>query len=448
MAARAERVLARLGYRNVHVRCGNGRLGWPEQAPFDGIIVTAAADGVPAALLAQLAPGGVMVIPVARAAFSQDLLTIRKHEDGSIEEKVVLPVMFVPLTGRETAAYRNRIAPQRTQHGPGSMKWSFSIGRIAGIDVRVHLTFLLLLAWFAIWNWQASGDTGQVMSAMIFILALFACVVMHEFGHALVARRFGVATRSITLLPIGGVASMERMPENPLHEIAVAIAGPMVNFAIALVIYLLMPADSIVAMPQAGPDVDGSAELPGGTSLAGQLLFINLVLGVFNLLPAFPMDGGRVLRALLSLFMPSLRATRLAASIGQGLALALGLLGLLGNPFLILIAVFVWIGAAGEAGYAEMKSAISSVPVTRAMLTEYETVHEYDSLGHVADLTLKGSQKDFPVVRGDEVIGVVTQRTCCAACARRARSASWPATCRAASDAQPPTRASRRSSNA
>lgn len=289
------------------------------------------------------------------------------------------------------------------------MKWSFSIGRIAGIDVRIHLTFLLLLAWFAIWNWQASGDTGQVMSAMIFILALFACVVMHEFGHALVARRFGVATRSITLLPIGGVASMERMPENPLHEIAVAIAGPMVNFAIALVIYLLMPADSIVAMPQAGPDVDGSAELPGGTSLAGQLLFINLVLGVFNLLPAFPMDGGRVLRALLSLFMPSLRATRLAASIGQGLALALGLLGLLGNPFLILIAVFVWIGAAGEAGYAEMKSAISSVPVTRAMLTEYETVHEYDSLGHVADLTLKGSQKDFPVVRGDEVIGVVTQ---------------------------------------
>ncbi len=290
------------------------------------------------------------------------------------------------------------------------MKWSFSIARIAGIDVKVHATFFLLLAWVALWYWQQGGSLAAAMDGVAFIIVLFACVVAHEFGHALTARRYGVATRDITLLPIGGVASMEAMPENPRQQIAVALAGPAVNFAIALVIYLFfLPAEPADLVVQTDADASAGALL-AGYSFAERLLFINLMLGTFNLLPAFPMDGGRVLRAVLSLFMPAVRATRAAANVGQGLAIVLGLLGLLGNPFLILIALFVWIGATGEASYAEMKSAISNVPVTRAMLTEYHTVAESDALGEVADLTLKGSQKDFPVKRGKAIVAVLTQQ--------------------------------------
>jgi Zn-dependent protease/predicted transcriptional regulator len=287
------------------------------------------------------------------------------------------------------------------------MKWSFTIARIAGIDVRIHMTFFLLLLWIAFSYWQQTHDFNQVVSGVGFIISLFVCVVLHEFGHALTARHYGVVTRNITLLPIGGVASMESMPKNPRHEIAVALAGPLVNFAIAGILLLLLPSGTLVTNPESlGGDETVTL---GGGSFAENLLYINLLLGIFNLLPAFPMDGGRVLRAVLNLFMPSTRATRTAASIGQGFAIALGLLGLLGNPFLILIALFVWIGAAGEASYAQLKSAISHVPVTRAMLTDYETVLESDSLGHLVTLTLKGSQKDFPVARNDEIVGVLTQ---------------------------------------
>jgi Zn-dependent protease/predicted transcriptional regulator len=287
------------------------------------------------------------------------------------------------------------------------MKWSFSIGHVADIDVRVHATFFLLLLWIGYFYWVQTGDMAQVLDGLVFIIALFVCVVLHEFGHALTARHYGIRTRNITLLPIGGVAAMESMPSDPRQEIAVAIAGPMVNFLIAFIIYLFLPAapDPVLGTP--AMEVDDPI---GAMSFAERLLFINLVLGIFNLLPAFPMDGGRILRAAMSLFMPAVKATRAAASIGQALAIGLGILGLMGNPFLILIALFVWIGAAGEAGYAEMKSAISRIPVTRAMLTDYDTVTPSDSLGHVVELTLRGSQKDFPVMDDGRVIAVITQQ--------------------------------------
>ena len=254
--------------------------------------------------------------------------------------------------------------------------------------------------------WQNAGTLVAVFNGVAFILALFSCVILHEFGHALTARRYGIATRDITLLPIGGVARLESMPENPRHEILIALAGPAVNLFIALLLWLLMPGESDrIQFTEESIDKD----LVAGGSMLLQLMTINLILGVFNLLPAFPMDGGRVLRATLSLYMPHLRATRLAASIGQGLAFGLGFLGLMGNPWLVFIAIFIWIGAAGEAGYAEMKSIISEVPVRRAMLTEFHTLAEDDSLGHVVNLTLEGSQKDFPVLRGQTMIGVLTQ---------------------------------------
>ncbi len=288
------------------------------------------------------------------------------------------------------------------------MKWSFKLGRVAGIDIQIHVTFFLLLLWVALLYWQQNGDIYQVIQGVGFIVALFACVILHEFGHALTARHYGIGTRSITLLPIGGVASLESMPKNPRHEILIALAGPAVNLAIALLLWILTPPE----IEQLVIETDSlNPEIVIHGSFIERLIFVNLILAIFNLLPAFPMDGGRVLRAGLSLFMPHLSATRVAASVGQGFALALGLVGLMSNPVLIFIALFVWIGAAAEAGYAQMKSALSKVPASRAMLTDFQTVVETDSLGHAVTLTLQSSQKEFPVARGNAIVGVLTQES-------------------------------------
>ncbi|HEY9032502.1 MAG TPA: site-2 protease family protein, partial [Pseudomonadales bacterium] len=191
------------------------------------------------------------------------------------------------------------------------MKWSWKIARIAGIDVSVHATFFLLLLWFALVSWRQSQELVAVFTSLAFIVTLFACVVMHEFGHALTARRFGISTRSITLLPIGGVAALEKMPDDPKQEILVALAGPAVNVVIAGVLWLYL---SATMTPLTAEDV-----MAGRIPFWYQVMVVNIVLAVFNLLPAFPMDGGRVLRAALALFMPHNEATQKAARIGQSL---------------------------------------------------------------------------------------------------------------------------------
>jgi Zn-dependent protease len=220
------------------------------------------------------------------------------------------------------------------------MRWSAKLGRFAGIDVFVHVTFLALLAWFAALFWQRTGSLAGVATGLGFVLALFFCVLLHEYGHALTARRFGIATRHITLLPIGGVAVLAGVPRDPRREIAIALAGPAVNLAIAAAVWLALRGREI------GLPDDGDVTRMGFMS---SLLAANLALALFNLLPAFPMDGGRVLRAALALRMGRLAATRIAAAVGRALAVGLGVAGLLGNPLLVLIAVFVWIGAGAEA---------------------------------------------------------------------------------------------------
>lgn len=281
------------------------------------------------------------------------------------------------------------------------MKWSRKIARIAGIDVYVHATFFILILWIALSYWLADGSLVAVISGVGFVLALFACVVLHELGHALTARRYGIRTRQITLLPIGGIASMERMPDDPKQEIIVALAGPGVNLLITLVLWLwLSLSGAMLQMEQ--------ISLTGGSFLE-RLMLVNIILAVFNLLPAFPMDGGRVLRAALSMRMGRNRATQAAARVGQGLALWLGFLGLLYNPFLIFIALFVWIGAAAEAGMEQVKATLSHAAVGRAMLTDFQVLAPDDSLSHVIELTLSGSQKEFPVLEGPAVVGVLTQ---------------------------------------
>ncbi len=281
------------------------------------------------------------------------------------------------------------------------MKWSWKLTRLAGIDVYVHATFFILILWIAFSYWQVEGTLAAVFSGIAFILALFACVVLHELGHALTARRYGIRTRDIILLPIGGVASLERMPDDPKQEIAVALAGPAVNLVIAFGLWLwlsvsktLVPVDDI--------------SLTGGLFLE-RLMLINIILGVFNLLPAFPMDGGRVLRAALAMRLGHSRATQVAAKIGQGLALWMGFIGLLYNPFLLFIALFVWIGAAAEAGMEQIKSTLSDAAVGRAMLTDFQVLSPDDTLTHAIELTLAGSQKEFPVVLDEVIVGVLTQ---------------------------------------
>lgn len=281
------------------------------------------------------------------------------------------------------------------------MKWSWNILRVAGIDIYVHITFLLLIVWIGFVYWAQRGTIAGVIDGVGFVLALFICVVLHEYGHALTARRYGINTRNIVLLPIGGVAMLEKMPDNPKHEMLVAIAGPAVNFVIAGLLWLWL---MITNQLPAADEID-FANIP----FLLRLLIINIFLAVFNLLPAFPMDGGRILRAALALRMDKPTATRTAATIGQILAMWMGLFGIFYNPFLIIIAVFVWFGAAAESATAEAKYALTGITVGKAMQTEYHTLSPDDSLGYVVELTLAGTQKDFPVLVNGEMVGVLSQ---------------------------------------
>jgi len=281
------------------------------------------------------------------------------------------------------------------------MKWSWKIGKFAGIGVYMHATFLLLLGWVAFVHWQDGRNLGAVISGLAFVLALFVCVVAHEYGHALTARRYGIKTREITLLPIGGVARLERMPDDPRQELWVALAGPAVNVVIAGALFtLLLVTGGLVPLDQVGVERGSFLE---------RLMIVNLFLAGFNMLPAFPMDGGRVLRAVLARRMEYTRATQVAANVGQGMAFLFGFAGLFGNPMLLFIAFFVWIGAAQESTAVQMKYALGGIPVARAMLTDFRTLQPLDSLARAAELILAGSQHDFPVVDGGRVAGVLTR---------------------------------------
>jgi len=292
------------------------------------------------------------------------------------------------------------------------MGWSWRIGRIAGIDVYVHPTFLLLLAWVALVHYFAHGDLGEALYGLGFILALFGIVVLHELGHALTARRYGIRTRDITLLPIGGVARLERIPEDPWQELVVAVAGPAVNVVMAAGIYVGLALGQGLSL---SPVV--SVFRVGGGFLE-QLFWVNVTLVVFNLIPAFPMDGGRVLRALLAMRLDYVRATQIAASIGQGFALLFGLLGLFVNPFLIFIALFVWLAGAQEAGVVQMRSALGGIPVMRVMITDFRGLRPDDPLAHAVEHVVAGFQQDFPVVEDGRLVGVLTRNDLAAALGR------------------------------
>jgi Zn-dependent protease/CBS domain-containing protein len=282
------------------------------------------------------------------------------------------------------------------------MKWSLKVGQLAGTVVYVHVTFFVLLAWIGVAGGLEKGSLAAAAEAVGFTMTLFACVVLHEFGHAFMARRFGIRTRDIVLFPFGGMGRLERIPEVPSQEFLIALAGPAVSVGIAAALF------AALRLLGSSPQLEEFAtrDLP----FAERLMFINAGLAVFNLLPAFPMDGGRVLRALLAMRFDYVHATEVAARIGQGIAALFAIVGvLMPNPILVIIAIFVWMGAAGEAGLAQIKRALRGRTVDTAMRTEFGVLVPDDALAHAAEIAIRHAQSDFPVLVGGRVVGLLTR---------------------------------------
>ncbi len=291
------------------------------------------------------------------------------------------------------------------------MKWSWRIGRVAGIVIEIHVTFLFLLLWIALVEQQRGGTAASIAGALLFTVAVFVSVVLHEYGHSLTARRFGVRTRSITILPIGGVSSLERIPSEPRQELAIALAGPAVTVAIVVLLFLVL---LVTGRPVLVKDLSFS-----GSQFLARLMWVNVVLAVFNVLPAFPMDGGRVLRAALALRMEYARATRVAATIGRAFAVLFAIAGFFSNPFLVFIAIFVWMGATGENWSAQLQSALRGLPVERVMIRDLRTLAPNDTLGRAVEHLLAGFQQDFPVLDGEHLVGVLPRTDLMKALAQR-----------------------------
>jgi stage IV sporulation protein FB len=271
------------------------------------------------------------------------------------------------------------------------MLWSIPIATIAGTVVRVHVTFLLFLVWIGGSYWRLGGREAA-LEGVLFIVLLFACVLAHEFGHVLAARRYGIRTPDVTLWPIGGIASLERIPEKPSEELVVALAGPAVNVVIAaiLILFLGTSVDSAAAVELENPR----------TNMLARIAAANIFLVVFNMIPAFPMDGGRVLRALIAMWRGHAEATRIAGRIGQFAAFAFALLGLFTNPMLIVIALFVYLAATAETQHVAFRDGTKGLPVREAMMSKIATLSPNATLDDAVNCLIRTAQKEFPVVDG------------------------------------------------
>lgn len=286
------------------------------------------------------------------------------------------------------------------------MSSSLKIGRFAGIQVQVHWTFWLLFLFIGFLVFSKDGTLVDLFWHSVFVLGLFFCVVLHEFGHALTARKYGIPTRSITLLPIGGLASLKKIPENPKEEFLVAIAGPAVNVVIALVLLLFVPTETFTSMDPETLQEELSMITPG--NFLFYLLTANIALVLFNLIPAFPMDGGRIFRAILTMKMGRIKATQIAASVGKFLALLFFLYGLFYGILMTVIAVFIWFGAHSENIMIQQIELMRGYKIRDAMITEYTRLKPDDTLKKAVDKILASTEQDFLVVnQDDEIAGIL-----------------------------------------
>jgi Zn-dependent protease len=283
------------------------------------------------------------------------------------------------------------------------MKGSFKLGNIAGIGIYIHWTFSLLIFYIIFSNYMAGQNAEQIVWSLIFIGSIFVTVFLHELGHALAAKRYNVKTKDITILPIGGLARLERIPEKPKEELIVAIAGPAVNIALAIITGLLITIPSMN---------DLAGQLEEGVNQSNFFLnffFVNLWLALFNLIPAFPMDGGRVLRALLAMKYKRHIATNMAARIGQFLAIGFVFLGFFSNPFLVFIGFFIFLGAQSEANYTQVQSMLAGYTVKDVLMTDYKMIDKNETVKTAVQLLLNGQHKSFLVAENDQPIGTLNR---------------------------------------
>ena len=282
------------------------------------------------------------------------------------------------------------------------MKYSLYLGKLAGIKVSVHWTFLILIFWIVFSNLRSGRNADEIVWAVTFVLAIFVCVILHELGHALAARRFNIKTRGISILPIGGVAQLESMPEKPKEELVVALAGPAVNILIAGVLY------PFVSLTHEFGELDNITSVgPGNFFVA--LMSINLWLALFNLIPAFPMDGGRVLRALLGFKLSHAKATSIAASIGQILAMVFVFFGFFYNPFLIFIGFFIFLGAQYEAVYARSKFLLKGFTVRDVLMHDIPVIDRHATIKEAAARLLDSQNRNFVVNDAGKPVGTLSR---------------------------------------
>jgi len=289
------------------------------------------------------------------------------------------------------------------------MKGSFRFLRVAGIDLRVHFTFPLVLLYGAV-LWAGPHGAGGALFGCVLMLALFTCVVLHELGHSVVARRLGIPVREIILLPIGGVALMVRTPRRPLHELLIAAAGPLVSGLLAAAFFGLLLVTYSGPAVDAFQLVDPRQAQPSLATLVAWLFTSNLGLLLFNLIPAFPMDGGRMLRAVLASFLGFQRATRVAAGLGQVVAIALGAFAVWnGLVLMAVIAIFIFIAAAQQRAAEEARGVLSTLRLGDAYNKYALVLSPGDRVSKVVDYLLTSYQPDFAVVHGGALLGVVTR---------------------------------------
>lgn len=284
------------------------------------------------------------------------------------------------------------------------MKGLFKIGTIAGIGIFIHWTFTLLIAFIIFINYKNGQNSVQIAWSVLFLLCIFITVLLHELGHALTAKRYNIKTKDITLLPIGGIARLERLPENPLEELVVAIAGPFVNFMLAFItqFFITIPQDSEELLVLLSSGINAN-------NFFLNFYIVNLTLAVFNLIPAFPMDGGRVLRALLAFRMNRNTATQIAARIGQLIALCFILIGIFSNPILILIGLFVLFSAQVETESVEFKNLLKGYTVRDVVMKEYQTIEADDTIKKAIVILLESEHRKFLVTQNDKLVGTLNK---------------------------------------